>query len=150
MGRAVQDLAAARLGRGFLPLAVLALLGLGRVLVDGPGASGLAILVGAPASGVAMLAYGLRAVQISFGRRRRRWMGVAAIGSLVPPGYALWVLAWPGLRTIARWEGPGPVIVGVVYLALGAWALRAWIRLLELQRLAVTMRLDATELEGGA
>lgn len=150
VGRAVQDLAAARLGRGFIPLALLFLLGLGQLLTHGSGGDGLVVVLGAPVAAVAMLSYGLRTVQTAFGRPRRTWMALATVGSVLPPAYGVWVLGWPGLRSVARWEGPATVVAGLVYAALGVWVLRAWLRLLELQRLSVAMSVEAPQGEEGA
>lgn len=139
VGRAIQDLTAARLGRGFIPLGILALVGVGELALAGlarPG--GWVLMVGAPLAGVAMLAYGLRGVQRAFGRPERPWMALAGAGSLLPLLFGLYVVGWRGLREMAR-GGWAPVVGGLALTLLGGWVLRAWVRVLEVQRLAETM-----------
>lgn len=147
VGRAIQDLTAARLGRGFLPHAGLAAVGGVGFLFLGHGAAGVALLLGAPAAAAAMLAYGLRGVQRAFGRAHRPWMSAAVFASVVPPGVAIYAFAWHGLRSFAG-SGPGGWAYGAVTTLLGAWALRAWLRVIEVQRLAETMT-DLTPPTGG-
>lgn len=86
-----------------------------------------------------MLAPGLRVVQRAFGRPRRWWMRLASVGSLVPPALSLWVIGWLGLRRLAHWSRPGPVLAGLAWSVLGAWVLKSWLRIVELERLAVVM-----------
>lgn len=139
VGRAIQDLTAKRLGRAFLPLGVLTLAGLARLLVGGPGRpEPWVLLLGGPASAAAMLAYGVRGVQRAFGRPRRGWMRLAAVGGLVPPAFGLYVLGWLGLREMAR-GGAAALAIGALLAALALWTLGGWLRLLEVQRLADTM-----------
>lgn len=136
VGRAVQDLAAVRLGRGFIPLTLLFLLGVGQMLTGSPG---FPVAVGAPVSAAAMLAYGLRVVQRAFGRAARPWMVLAVLGSLIPPLFGVYVMGWRGLRVVAQASGPGSILSGLVMVALGVWVLRSWVQLLELHRLADAM-----------
>lgn len=145
VGRAVQDLAARRLGRGFLPLGLLCLAGLVRLVLLGPGHPGAwALVLGAPVAGLAMLLHGVAAVQRAFGRPLRGWLRLAGPASLVPPAFGLYVLGWWGLRGLTRGEGAS--MAGAVLLAvLGGWALLGWLRVLELRRLAETM----SEIGGG-
>jgi len=140
VGRAIQDLAAVRLGRGFIPLALIFLLGLGRMLAR---SGGFLLAAGAPLSAGAMLAFGLQVVQRAFGRRPRPWMVVAAAAGLVPPVFGVYVLGWEGLRGVAQASGFASAASGVLLSVLGAWVLRVWIQLLELRRLADTMTLGA-------
>ncbi len=150
VGQAIQRLAAKRLGRAFLPLALLFLTGLGRML---SAHEGFLLAAGAPLSAGAMLAYGLRVVERTFGKPPRPWMALAVVGGVVPPAYGLWVLGWEGLRTLASGGGLSAVVVGVLMSVLGVWVLRAWVRILELNRLAEVMALggsDGGDAGGGA
>lgn len=141
VGPAIQNLAAARLGRGFVPLAFLVLVGLARIVsADG---GGIAVAVGALASAAAMLAFGQRVVRTAFGHPRRPWMAWAAAGGLVPPTYGVWVLGWMGLREMAVASGPLAILGGVVTAALGLWVVRGWMKIVELQGLADAMTLGA-------
>lgn len=140
VGQAIQKLAAKRLGRAFLPLGLLFLGGLGQMLATG---GGLVLAAGAPLSAGAMLAYGLRVVERAFGKPPRPWMALAVAGSVVPPAYGVWVLGWGGLRTLAGGGGVLAGALGVVLSVLGLWVLRAWVRILELHRLAEVMALGA-------
>lgn len=145
VGRAIQDLAAARLGRTLLPLTLLFLIGLGRMLTSG---GGFMLAVGATLAAVAMLAYGLRVVHLAFGRAPRPWTKLAVAGGVLPPAFGIWVLGWLGLRSVAEGAGPVGVTSGLVLAALGFWVLRGWVQILELRRLAETMALgfsDGTE-----
>ncbi len=143
---AIQKLAVVRLGRGFVPLALLCLMGLGEMI--GGGTSGWILALGAPVVACAMLAYGMRVVQRSLGRPDRAWMKMALVASVLPPALAIYVLAWRGLRTVAVWEGLASGLTGVLFVALGVWSLRAWWRMLELQALADTMVCNGFESSG--
>ncbi len=148
VGSAIQSLAAKRLGRGFVPLGLLCLVGLGETLT-GRG-SGWLLALGAPLSALAMLAHGMRVVQKAFGRGDRPWMKLAPAASLLPPAFGLYVFAWRGLRAVAVGDGPGAGLAGLLLAALGAWHLRGWMRLLELRRLAEAMTVeDARSPEAG-
>jgi hypothetical protein len=150
VGPAIQRLAAARLGRGFLPLGVLLLVGLGEMISGRvPGSGPLLLAVGAPASAGAMLAYGLGVVQRAFGRERRPWWPLATAGGLVPLAFGVYVLGWRGLRLVAGWNGIPEVLTGVFFTLLGFWILRSWQRLSELETLATVMTLGATVTEDG-
>jgi hypothetical protein len=131
---------AARLGRGFLPLAVLFVVGFVEQLGgDGLGVPGLS--VGALGAAGAMLAYGLRISQRTFARPKRAWMSWATVGSLVPPLFALYVLAWRGLRQLAT-GGLNGLAVGIAFAVLGTWAMRTWMKVVEVERLAQVMTMD--------
>ena len=146
VGSAIQNLVAQRLGRGFIPLGVVCLLGLGEVLSGR--SSGWLLALGAPCSAGVMLASGMRLTQKAFGRPDRTWMKVAGALGLLPPAFGLYVLGWRGLRAAAAWDGWAAGLGGVLIAALGAWVLRAWLRLLEMRRLAEAMTagdLDATD-----
>lgn len=139
VGRAVQDLAARRLGRGFVPLGLLCLAGLTQLVLSGSDRSGAWILVlGAPMAGLAMLAYGVVAVQRAFGRSVNGWRRLAGSAGLVPSAFSLYVLAWCGLRGLSGADGAS-VPVSAVLVVLGGWALLAWLRVFEVRRLAETM-----------
>ncbi|GMV06118.1 MAG: hypothetical protein AMXMBFR53_23940 [Gemmatimonadota bacterium] len=142
VGRAIQDLAAVRLGRGFVPLALLFLLGLGQMLAR---SGGFVLAAGAPLSAGAMLAYGMRVVQRAFGRGGRPWMAAAAAAGLVPPAFGVYVLGWEGLRGVAQASGFASGAAGLLLAVLGTWVLRAWMQILELRRLADTMALGALD-----
>lgn len=149
VGRAIQDIAAARLGRGFLPLAVLLVVGVVELATAGFGrVDALVLVVGAPVSAGAMLAYGLRSVQRAFGREARPWMAFAVAGSVLPPTFGLYVLGWRGLRMLAAWEGPGSVLLAGLFSVVGFWILRSWMKLVEVDGLARVMSLGLGEEEG--
>lgn len=143
VGPAIQRLAAVRLGRAFLPLAALLLVGLSQMIgrrVSGWGPFLLA--AGAPVSAGAMLAYGLGVVQRAFGQPHKAWWGLATAGGLVPLGFGVYVLGWRGLRLIAHWDGVWSVLTGVSFAILGFWTLRSWQKLSELETLATVMTLS--------
>ncbi len=137
---AVQDLVATRLGRGLLPLAVLFAVGVAEQLTVGLGIPALS--VGALAAGGTMLTYGLRISQRAFDRPRRAWMSWAMLGSLVPPLFALYVLGWRGLRQLAMGDGLGGLGTGIAFAVLGTWAMRSWMKVVEVERLAQVMTMD--------
>ena len=145
VGRAIQRLAAARLGRGFVPLALLFLVGVGKLVW---GSGGLVLALGAPLSAGAMLVYALRVVERSFGRRPGAWMSLAGPAWVVPVGFGVWVLGWLGLRGLAVGGGVIAVLAALLFTGLGAWVLRAWHRILELDVLAETMTLGLTDERG--
>jgi hypothetical protein len=138
---AVQDLVAARLGRGFVPLAILFVTGIAEKIVA-PGFSVPALSLGAVAAAGTMLAYGLRISQRAFARAERAWMAWAMVGSLVPPIFGLYVLAWRGLRQIASGSGPAGVAAGIAFAGIGVWAIRSWMKVVEVERLAQVMTAD--------
>lgn len=145
VGRAIQDLAAARLGRAFLPLALLLASGVVG-MVMGRGVQGFALAVGAPLSAGTMLAFGQRTVRRAFGGPPRPWMAWAAVGGLVPPAYGIWVMAWLGFRGLTVAQRPRETLLAILFAALGLWLLRSWLRIVELQQLAAVMTRDS---EGG-
>jgi hypothetical protein len=150
IGQAIQGITAARLGRGFVPLAVLGVVGIAELGFVGPGRpGGWSLLLGAGATAGAMLAFGLRNVQLVFGRPRRAWMTLAGLGSLIPPAFGLYVIAWRGLREVAVGEGTAVRLLGVFLSVLGVWALRSWMKLLEVQALGRAMALPGMD-DGGA
>ena len=142
---AVQDLVAARLGRGFVPLAVLFVVGIIERFTSSDGGA-LVLCAGAVGTACAMLAYGLRTSQRAFARPPRAWMAGAMLGSLVPPAFALYVLGWLGLRQLATGGGLSGFAVGIAFAVMGTWVMRSWLRVVEVERLAQVMTM---ELEGG-
>jgi hypothetical protein len=143
---AIQDLIAARLARGLIPLALLFLWGLARLVGLGAGEpQEIALLVGAVCAGGTMVAYGHRIVQRAFGRPESAWMSVAVWGSLIPLLFGLYVLGWRGLRAIATGGGLTGALVGIGFAWMGAWVLRSWMRVVEVERLARIMTLDLNE-----
>jgi len=143
VGPAIQRLAAARLGRGFLPVAVLLLVGLSEMIGGRrAGAGALLLALGALASAGAMLAYGLGAAQRAFGVPRKAWWPLATAGGLVPLVFGVYVMGWRGLRLIARWDGVPSVAAGAAFVALGLWTLLSWQRIAELETLASVMTLE--------
>ena len=146
VGPAIERLMVQRLGRGFLPVGFLGAAGLGRALQVGVDATTGGLTLGAIVVAAAMLAYGMRVVQRAAGRPDRPWMAAAGVGSLVPLGYGAWILGWLGLRGLGAggWE----TVVAIVYTLLGVWLLRAWLRVVEVRRLAAAM-IGPTDSDGG-
>ncbi len=140
MGRVIQDLMAGRLGRGFLPLGVLSVVGLLELLsIDFIAGDGLVLVLGAIAAGVAMLSYGLRVSQLAFGRAKRPWMSAAMLFSLIPPGFAVYVLAWRGLRLFVVGTGVSGLATAGFFTVAGAWTMYYWNKVAELERLSLAM-----------
>ncbi len=139
VGRAVQDLTAARLARGFIPLALLCVAGVLEWLRGAGAERTLVLVLGGPAAGAAMLAYGLKGVQTALGRPARPWMALAVLGGVVPLVFGIYVLGWLGLRGIALGGGPATVGVSVGFVLLGMWVLRSWWKLVEVQGLVRVM-----------
>ena len=143
---AIQTLMAARLGRAFVPLVILFLVGIGGLFVNAPG--GALTALGAVATVGATLAYGLRIVQRAVGRTDSLWMSAAYVGSLLPPAYGLYVVGWVGLRAIALGTSPAGLALAIGQMVLGVWVLRSWMKVVELERRARIM-LRGAEGEGG-
>ena len=140
VGQAIQGLTAARLGRGFIPLGVLALAGVVQAVRGSGGlAEGLVLGFGALAASVAMLGFGLRISQLAFGLPERAWMRLAMWGSLVPPVYAVYVLAWRGLGEFVTGSGASGFFAAIFFATMGGWAMRSWMRVSEVQRLSKVM-----------
>ncbi|MEM7415585.1 MAG: hypothetical protein AAF389_08840 [Gemmatimonadota bacterium] len=137
---AIQSLMAARLGRGFVPLAVLFAIGAVGML-GGPG-PGFPLALGAVLSSAEMLAYGLRIVQRALERPPRLWMTLAYLASVLPPFYGLYVLGWLGLRTLATGPFGWGTLGAISFCALGVWVLRSWMRVVEIERLAKIMTIN--------
>ncbi len=146
VGAAIQDLAAARVGRALLPVAGLLLLATLRWAFGG-GQPGLRVaLAGAPPAVAAMLAYAVRLTRRGFGAADEWWMPLAAVAGFVPTLYGFFCLGWMGVRPLmqrdAGWATP------VAFIVLGWWCVRAWMKVVELERLSRVMR-TAVPGEGG-
>ncbi|MFQ5535935.1 MAG: hypothetical protein ACE5GJ_00660 [Gemmatimonadota bacterium] len=140
VGRAIQDLMAVRLGRGFIPLGLIALVAALRWLLFGAAAGGAVILMaGAILSAIAMLSFGLEVVQRAFRRSQRPWMTLAAVGSVVPPLFGVYVAGWSGLRVVALGAGVVDRGMAAVLTLLGLWTLRRWLQVVEVKGLATAM-----------
>lgn len=141
---AIQNLMASRLGRGFVPLGLLFVWGVGSMFLGG----GVTLPGGAVAAAAAMLAYGLRIVQRAFGRPDRLWMTLASVGSVIPPLFSVYVLGWLGLRGFTMGFGLSTFASATLSTALGVWSLQSWMKVVEIERLArlMTLNLDG---EGG-
>jgi len=136
VGKAIGDLAAVRLGRASIPLALLLLVGLGEMVAQ---QRGWELAVGAPLAALAMLAHGMRVVQRAFGRPERAWMVVSRLSGILPLALGLYVLGWRGLRALSEFEGSPDLVSGLFFTFVGLWVLRAWAKLLELAPLADVM-----------
>ena len=146
IGRAIQTIMAARLGRGFVPIGILFAVG----VVQFAQGAGLVVGVGAVLTSAAMLAYGLRIVQNAFGRPTRWWMSVAVGGSIIPPLFSVYVIGWEGLRRLAPGGGLAGIAVAIILAGLGVWVLRSWMRVVEVERLARVMAVNLDEGGGPA
>ena len=144
---AVQNLMAARLGRAFLPLAVVGVMHIGRIVVGVPGA--LWVALGAVSSVLATLAYGLRVVQRALGRPRRLWMSAAGATNLISPAFGLYLLSWEGLGRLAPGAERLTIVVAILHVALGVWVLRTWWQVMEIERLARIMLMNPYQ-DGGS
>lgn len=136
----IQNIMAARLGRGFRPLAIL--FAAGAVGVFGGPGPGLPLALGALLASGEMLAYGMRIVQKALGRPTRVWMHLAFWGSVLPPLFAAWVFGWLGLRGLAVTPFGLGSLAAVLYVVLGVWYVRAWMQVVEVERLATVMLLN--------
>lgn len=134
---AIQDLVVTRLGRGFLPLAGLFAAGL--VASFASAGHGWWTAVGALAAAGVMLLYGLSIVEGARGRPRRSWMIATGVVAFVPPLYGVYVLGWLGLRSFTTLDGVPSLVRATLYVILGVWVLRAWLRVVEVRRLARVM-----------
>jgi len=139
---AIQTLMAARLGRAFVPLAVVFSLGFLRMLLT-PLAD-IWVPAGAALSVLATLGYGLRVVQRALSRPSRAWMTLAQLGSLIPPAYALYLLGWEGLRVLS-FSSLSHFAIATLHAALGVWVLRSWMKVVEIERLAQIMLMNSQD-----
>jgi hypothetical protein len=139
---AIQNLMAARLGRAFVPLALAFVLGFVRVLLSPP--ADVWVPIGAALSVLATLGYGLRVVQRALSRPSRAWMTLAQLGSLIPLGYALYLLGWEGLRLLSFSSLP-QFAIATLHTVLGVWVLRSWMKVVEIERLAQIMLMNSQD-----
>ena len=147
VGKAIQELTAARLGRGFVPLGLLLVAGAWQHLQEGAVAEAFAMTLGAPLAGLAMLAYGLRVSQKAFGHSDRPWMGAAVLGSVIPPFFGLYTVGGRGLRVFVGGTGGGGFAEALFFVLAGGWAMQSWMKVVEVERLS---RVMAGGIDGGA
>ena len=95
-----------------------------------------------------MVAFGLRTVQLALGRPFKKWMSAAMIASMIPPAFTFYVFAWRGLREVAVADGAAMRLTGVLLTLVGIWALRSWMKVVEVQNLARAMAVDTGLDEG--
>jgi len=136
---AIQTLMAARLGRAFIPLGIVFVVGLLRVIFT-PHAA-MSVPAGAVVAVVATLGYGLRVVQKALSRPPRAWMTVAAVTGLITPLYGLYLLGWEGLRLLSL-SSLAQLAVATLHVGLGVWVLRSWMKVVEIERLARIMLMN--------
>lgn len=144
---AVQNLMAARLGRAFLPLAVVGAVHFGRIVVGVPGA--LWVALGAVAATLTTLSYGLRVVQRALERPDRLWMSVAGATNLIGPAFGLYLLGWEGLGRMTLGAEPLTIVLAILHVAFGVWVLRTWWQVMEIERLARIMLMNPNQ-DGGS
>jgi hypothetical protein len=119
VAKAVRNLAARRLARGFLPLGLVFLFGAMQMAFRGALDGDYAVLtVGAMVAAGAMLVYGNGAVRRALGAQGAVAGWVTTTAGLVPYVFALYLLGFRGLRPLAS---SGPSVSGVVgrLVALG-------------------------------
>lgn len=136
----MQDLAAVRLGRGLLPIALLVLLAIGLATMGVVGlATALTLALGAVVSAGGMLLYGnaavLKATPGSDGRR----VGVQTLAGTLPYLFSFYVMVAYGLRPLTDAAGVRSKLLGGVFLVVSFWLLWHLSRLAQLHRLAKTM-----------
>lgn len=123
---------ARRLGRAFLPLAALFLVGTLLLVLRG-GTAAAVVMVGAPVAAGAALAHGLRTARQAGGGATRSWTALVSAGGAPCWIYALIVLGL-GLRWLVpepwSWSGFG---VGFLHTLLALWLLKAWWQLSEVR-----------------
>ena len=141
VAQAVERMAAAKIAVGLPPLVVLAVYGLVQSVRSGfqlP--DHIVLMVGAVASMVAMVAYGLQAVS-SVLEKPNRWGGLIFAGSFVPllfGGYVI-VSRLFYLLQIGTERGFGPVLGNLGLMLLALMFLRAQRKLMEVHLLAREM-----------
>ena len=141
VARAVERLAAARIGRALPPLAALAAYGLIQGVRFGLGSSDyLFVLVGAVASAGSMVAYGTEAVKRVM-EKTSPWSGLISAGSFVPylfAGYVGVTRALPLVRTGGE-LGTTVVAMNLALIVLAILCARAQWKLTEVHLLAREM-----------
>jgi hypothetical protein len=135
-----EDLLLDQLGRCSIPLILVFLMGVVRGAQDGFGTSGaLVLLIGASVSGVATFLYALPTVLLSYGRRKRPWMPMSAMGGIVAYAFGVFLILVLGLWDQVRAPSLGGAGLGLFFLLMGFWYLRNLGRVAEL-----TKRIDRT------
>ena len=150
VGPVIRDLAARRLARGYLALVALAAVCVVEFALRGDArGTVLLTLVGAAASGLAMLALGMTTVRRAFGEPARLWAVGAGVGSVVSWAFGGWLFGFRGLRELAV-GSPGVVggAFAVVYLAFGLRLMRDVLRVGAVRQLAGAMSVPAPEEAG--
>jgi len=139
VGAAIQNLIATRVGRGFVPLAMVFGFGVLQFANEGWTPASMAVVAGSLLAAVAMLSYGLRVAQLAFGHTERVWMNFALWASIIPPVFSLYLLVWRGLRWFLVGEGLSGAATAIFFTVIGGWAMKAWMKVVEVERLAEVM-----------
>jgi len=71
-------------------------------------------------------------------------MAAAMLFSLIPPAFALYVFAWRGLRFFVVGSGVSGLVTATFFTMMGVWAMRAWMKVAELERLSRAMQAGAS------
>jgi hypothetical protein len=143
VARAIQRLTARHVGRGFVPLGLLAVLGVTHGLLRGfRGAVAVIVFFGALASAAIMLAYGVQSVRRVLGRPPGAWAPLFWVASFVPYAYGIYVAFWLGFRrfsmtgfSMPTWE----LVSSSAFVVLGLLCVRAQWKLSEVHLLAQEM-----------
>jgi hypothetical protein len=143
VGSAIQNLVATRLGRGFVPMAIMLGFGVVQFASEGWTRSSVELVAGSMLAALAMLGYGLRVARLAFGHAERLWMDFAMSASIIPPVFSLCLLVWRGLRGFVSGEGLSGVATAIFFTIIGGWAMRAWMRVVEVERLAGVMSMGS-------
>jgi hypothetical protein len=149
VARAVQRLTARAVRRASAPLGGLLGFGIWEWAVGGPSGSVMLLLVGAVASGLVMLGYGVQSVRRVLGRPAGAWGPLFWVASWIPYAYGLYISFGVGLRPLASPEFDLTPVAGMAaasYTVLGALVIRAQWKISEVHSLAQEM----TGLSGGA
>jgi hypothetical protein len=113
---------------------------LGLVLDPAPIWAG--VVAGAPVAAVALVALGMRGVDRAVGAEGRGWAAVPGFVWVVPWGYGVFVLGWPGLLLLRDALAAGAPLQGAAGVAsslLGLQVLRTSARVGEVARLGGVM-----------
>jgi hypothetical protein len=147
----IRVIAARRLGRGFLPLAFLAVCAVGGWALGGlSGAVVLGVVLGSPLVAAAFLGMGQSAVRVAAGWPSTGLWAAAGGAWVVPWAWGGWVLVVAGVLPgrVALGEGAWAQLgVAMACGVLAARVLRDSLRIGELRRLAETMIVPAPEEE---
>jgi hypothetical protein len=135
----IETLVARRLGRAFVPLGLLFTVGALELAFAQSPILGLLTAGGAVLTAMEMLGYGLRITRRTLGEPTDLWMDLVLIASVLPLLFATWVVAWRGLRGMARSGFAPGLALPVVMTLVGAWVLGSWMKLVEVERLAQVM-----------